>query len=153
MTAPIANLSRRLRASNGVLVDTNILLDIATRDPEWSAWSEAALSECAEQSTLVINPIVYAELSIGFSTIEALDAALPRGLYHREPLPYEAGFLAGKAFLMYRRRGGARNTTLPDFYIGAHAAIANLAVLTRDEARFETYFPKLEILSPAKEPQ
>lgn len=151
MTSEIANWTRRLRACKGVLVDANVLLDIATADARWSAWSERALCECAEQTALVINPIVYAEVSIGYSTIEALDAALPRGLYRREPLPWEAGFLAGKAFLIYRRRGGERKTPLPDFYIGAHAAIANLAVLTRDRARFQTYFPKLEILSPARE--
>jgi predicted nucleic acid-binding protein len=94
----------------------------------------------------VINPIIYAEVSVGYSTIEALDAALPRAVYQREPLPWEAGFLTGKSFLTYRRRGGFRQAPLPDFYIGA--AVGNLALLTRDAARYETYFPTVEIISP-----
>lgn len=129
-------------------MDSNILLDIATNDPKWSAWSGNALAECAEQSTLVINPIIYAEVSIGYATIEALNAALPPSLYERASLPWEAGFLTGKCFLAYRRRGGIRNTPLPDFYIGAHAAIEGLALLTRDAERYQTYFPKVEVLSP-----
>jgi len=141
----------RLRNCRGVLVDSNILLDIATGDAKWSAWSGGALAECSEHATLVINPIVYAEVSIGFTTIEALNAALPVGLYQRDSLPWEAGFLAGKCFLAYRRRGGQRTSPMPDFYIGAHAAIEHLAVLTRDVARFQTYFPKVEILSPAED--
>ena len=100
----------------------------------------------------MVNPIIYAEVSVGFSTIEALNAALPTSIYQRAPLPWEAGFLAGKSFLAYRKRGGARNTPLPDFYIGAHAAIEGLALLTRDAARYQTYFPKIEILSPSKDP-
>jgi predicted nucleic acid-binding protein len=102
----------------------------------------------AEQTTLIINPIIYAEVSIRYTTIEALDAALPSVLYQREALPWNAGFLAGKCFVLYRRRGGFRNSPLPDFYIGAHAAVGHLAVLTRDATRYATYFPKLEILSP-----
>ena len=142
------NLSARLRNCRGVLVDSNVLLDIATNDEKWAEWSENALAECAEHSTLIINPIIYAEVSVGFFTIEALDAALSRAVYEREPLPREAGFLAGKCFLTYRRRGGPRQTPLPDFYIGAHAAIGNLALLTRDAAMYQTYFPKVEIVSP-----
>jgi predicted nucleic acid-binding protein len=129
-------------------VDSNILLDIATNDAKWSAWSEGALAECSEHTNLVINPIVYAEVSIGFRTIETLNAALPANLYRREPLPWEAGFLAGKCFLAYRKRGGQKTSPMPDFYIGAHAAIEGLALLTRDAARFQTYFPRLELLSP-----
>jgi predicted nucleic acid-binding protein len=144
-------LAARLRNCQGVLVDSNIILDIATNDPKWGEWSGSALSECAEHTALVINPIIYAEVSIGYTTIEALNSALPSNLYQREPLPWEAGFLAGKCFLLYRRRGGSRNTPMPDFYIGAHAAIEHLALLTRDAARFQTYFPKLEILSPPKD--
>jgi predicted nucleic acid-binding protein len=104
------------------MVDSNVLLDVATNDPDWGHWSGRALAEVAEQAALIINPIVYAEVSIGYTTIEALDAALPATLYQREPLPWEAGFLAGKSFLLYRRRGGSRTSPLPDFYIGAHAA-------------------------------
>jgi predicted nucleic acid-binding protein len=133
-----------------VLVDSNVLIDIATNDPEWSGWSERALADCAEHLTLFIDPIIYSEVSIRYTTIEALDAALPPALYQREPLPWEAGFLAGKCFLRYRRGGGGRRSPLPDFYIGAHAAIGGLALLTRDAARYRSYFPKLEILAPDK---
>lgn len=150
MKSALTGLPTRLRNCRGVLVDSNILLDIATNDAKWSGWSGSALAECSEHATLIVNPIIYAEVSIGYTTIEALDAALPSGLYQRNPLPWEAGFLAGKCFLAYRRRGGQRNTPLPDFYIGAHAAIEHLALLTRDVARFQTYFPKVEILSPSK---
>lgn len=133
----------------GVLVDSNVLLDIATNDPQWAAWSGQALAECAEYTALVINPIVYAKVSIGFRTIEALNAALPSRTYERAPLPWEAGFLAAKCFLAYRRRGGLRTALPPDFYIGAHAAIDRLAILTREGARYRAYFPKLEILAPS----
>jgi len=146
----IPTLQARLNACRGVLVDSNVLLDIATSDPNWSDWSGRALAECAEHTTLIINPIIYAEVSIGYTTIEALDAALPTTLYQREPLPWEAGFLAGKCFLLYRRRGGLRSSPLPDFYIGAHAAVGHLALLTRDAARFRSYFPTMEILAPTK---
>lgn len=139
----------RLRNFAGVLVDSNVLLDLATKDARWGDWSRRALAECADRTRLVINPIVYAEVSVGFATIEALNAALPSVLYAREALPWEAGFLAGKCFLTYRRSGGSRTAPLPDFYIGAHAAIQRLALLTRDASRFRTYFPSLEILAPA----
>ena len=150
MRPAIANLRARLSACRGVLVDSNVLLDIATNDPNWSGWSEKALAEVAEHTTLIINPIIYAEVSIGYSTIEALDAALPATLYQREALPWEAAFLAGKCFLLYRRRGGLRTSPLPDFYVGAHAAIGHLALLTRDAARYRSNFPKVEILAPMK---
>ena len=145
----IPDLQARLGARRGVLVDSNIILDVATNDPRWDDWSAGALSECAEYVELVLNPIIYAEVSIGYTTIEALDASLPAALYRREPLPWEAGFLAGKCFLLYRRRGGLKSSPLPDFYIGAHAAVAGLALLTRDAARYRSYFPRLEILAPA----
>jgi predicted nucleic acid-binding protein len=132
-----------------VLVDRNVLLDIATNDVNWKEWSQNTLAACAEQATLIINPIVYAEVSIGYTTIEALDAALAPTLYQREPLPCEAGFLAGKCFLRYRRKGGVRTSPLPDFYIGAHVAIGRLAILTRDVGRYRTYFPTVEVLAPA----
>ena len=150
MTQAILNFPARLRACRGALVDSNVLLDIATNDQAWVEWSARALSEAAEHTTLIINPIIYAEVSIGYTTIEALDAALPATLYEREPLPWEAGFLAGKCFLRYRRRGGSRTSPLPDFYIGAHAAIGHLALLTRDAARYRSYFPTIEILAPTK---
>lgn len=147
----LRNLGTRLGPCCGVLVDSNVLLDIATGDPKWATWSSQALAECAEYATLLINPIIYAEVSIGFQTIEALNEALPSGIFERVPLPWEAGFLAGKCFLAYRRRGGEKLFPLPDFYIGAHAAIEQLAILTRDAARYRTYFPKLEVLAPAKD--
>src|SRR5262249_49391082 len=127
-----SEFTTRLKACRGVLVDSNVLLDITTNDPNWSEWSSRALAEFAERTVLVINPIIYAEVSIGFSTIEALDIALPLKFYQREPLPWEAGFLAGKCFVEYRRRGGVRKAPLPDFHIGAHAAIRQLGLLTRD---------------------
>jgi hypothetical protein len=148
MTPAITGLPDRLGGCRGVLVDSNVLLDVATDDPDWGGWSARALAEAAEHTILVINPIIYAEVSVGYSTIEALDAAFPVALYRREPLPWEAGFLAGKSFLLYRRRGGLRTSPLPDFYVGAHAAIGRLALLTRDEARYRSYFPKVEILAP-----
>jgi predicted nucleic acid-binding protein len=131
-----------------VLVDSNVLLDIATNDPHWCGWSERALAECAGHAELVINPIIYAEVSIGFTTIEALDAALPAALYRREALPWEAAFLAGKCFLAYRRRGGRRRSTLPDFFIGAHAAVTRMGLLTRDAGRYRTYFPTVKLITP-----
>ena len=129
-------------------MDSNILLDVATDDARWSRWSAQALVECAELVNLIVNPIIYAEISIGYATIEALEAALPVNFYQREALPWEAGFLAGKCFVAYRRRGGVREAPLPAFYIGAHAAIERLALLTRDVSVYRTYFPKLEVLSP-----
>jgi predicted nucleic acid-binding protein len=149
VTQALTGLRARLVRSRGVLVDSNVLLDVATNDPAWGDWSARALSEAAEHTTLIINPIIYAEVSIGYTTIEALDAALPATLYQRESLPWESGFLAGKSFLLYRRRGGSRTSPLPDFYIGAHAAIGRLALLTRDSARYRSYFPTVEILAPA----
>ncbi len=148
MTPALPSLRARLRDCHGALVDSNVLLDVATEDPNWGDWSARALAECAEHTALVINPIVYAEVSIGFAGIEAMDEALPAGLYRRESLPWEAAFLAGKCFLLYRRRGGLRRSPLPDFYIGAHAAVRGLALLTRDAGRYRGYFPKLEILAP-----
>lgn len=131
-----------------VLVDSNVLLDVATLDPQWSDWSTAALERAADTAVLVINPLVYAEVSIGFERIEELEQALPAALFRRDVLPYEAAFLAGKAFLDYRRRGGRRSSPLPDFYIGAHAAIAGFRLLTRDASRYRTYFPTVRLIAP-----
>jgi hypothetical protein len=131
-----------------VLVDSNVLLDIATHDPRWSSWSSVNLERAADESILVINALIYAEVSIGFDSIEALEEALPTDLYRREPLPYEAAYLAGKAFLAYRRAGGERRSTLPDFYIGAHAAVAGYRLLTRDATRYRASFPMLELITP-----
>jgi hypothetical protein len=133
---------------SGVLVDSNILLDVLTEDPKWFEWSSTQLARCADSNLLAINPIIYAEVSVGFSTIEELEEALPPRTFERLPLPWEAAFLAGKCFMKYRRRKGARRSPLPDFYIGAHAAVAGLALLTRDATRYRTYFPKLRIIAP-----
>jgi predicted nucleic acid-binding protein len=130
------------------LVDSNVLLDVLTEDARWFAWSSEALARRAGNSALVINPIIYAEVSIGFARIEELDEALNTAGFERRPLPWEAAFLAGRCSQRYRRRGGAQTSTLPDFYIGAHAAVSGLALLTRDAARYRTYFPRLEVISP-----
>jgi predicted nucleic acid-binding protein len=144
----LENLVPRLRGRRGVLVDSNVFIDIGTEDSEWGEWSESALRECSELVNLYVNPIIYAEISVNVATLEELNAAIPSSIYLREDLPWEAGFLAAKAFSAYRRKGGPRTSLLPDFYIGAHAAIGNLALLTRDAARFQSYFPRLEILAP-----
>ena len=132
----------------GVLVDSNVLLDVLTEDAVWYEWSSSALERCASESTLYVNPIIYAEVSIGFDRIEDLEAALPDDMFRRLPLPPEAAFLAGKAFVRYRRRGGERTSTLPDFFIGAHAAVSGLRLLTRDGQRYKTYFPTVGFVSP-----
>ena len=131
-----------------VLVDSNVLLDVLTEDPEWFDWSSAALASLAERRILRINPIVFAEVSVGFERIEELEQALPRESIRRTALPWEAGFLAGKCFVLYRKAGGARQSPLPDFYVGAHAAVSGMTLLTRDASRYRTYFPKLEIVAP-----
>lgn len=131
-----------------VLVDANVLLDILTEDPTWFEWSAATLEHCAAEGQLCINPIIYAEVSVGFERIETLDEALVPADFTRLPLPWEAGFLAGIAFLRYRCAKGARRSPLPDFYIGAHAAIAGLPLLTRDVRRYKTYYPQLDLICP-----
>lgn len=130
-------------------MDSSVVLDVLTDDSVWADWSARALAEARDRGRLVINPLVYAEVSVGFDRIEDLDQAVPGDDFDREPLPYEAGFLAGKAFLTYRRRGGTRRSPLPDFYIGAHAAVRGYRLLARDVARYRTYFPSVEIVSPA----
>ena len=117
-------------------------------DGPWLAWSAAALAAAADRAKLVVNPIIYAELSVGYDSAEALEAELPASAFEREDIPYEAAFLAGKAFLDYRRRGGLRRSPLPDFFIGAHAAVAGHTLLTRDSRRYRTYFPRLALISP-----
>ena len=131
----------------GTLVDTNVLLDVLTDDPTWALWSSEALVAAAESGPLWINPIFYAEVSVRFSRIEDLEEARPADDYRRAQLPWEAAFLAGKAFVQYRRRGGAKTSTLPDFYIGSHAAVADMALLTRDGTRYQTYFPTVTLIT------
>jgi predicted nucleic acid-binding protein len=129
-----------------VLVDSNVLLDIFTEDATWLSWSSGKVAEHAENDVLAINPIIYAEVSPRFSQIEELDDALSD--FSRLALPWEAGFLAGRCFLQYRQRGGARRSPLPDFYIGAHASVSGLTLLTRAPVRYRTYFPRLSLISP-----
>lgn len=131
-----------------VLIDANVLLDVMTEDARWLAWSAEAIERAADRHRLVINPVIYAEVSIRYSRIEELDAALPKTMFDSELIPYEAAFLASKSFLDYRRRGGARQSPLPDFFIPAHAAVAGCLLMTRDAARYRTYFPKLSLISP-----
>jgi predicted nucleic acid-binding protein len=130
------------------LVDSNIILDVATNDPTWAEWSSMALETAANESVLAINALIYAEVSIGYERVEELELAIPSTIFRREPLPYEAAFLAGKAFLQYRRRGGLRGSPLPDFYIGAHAAVSDFRILTRDQRRYRTYFPTVDLIVP-----
>lgn len=130
------------------LVDSNVLLDVITDDINWSKWSGGALAGARNAGLLVINQIVYAEVSVQYARLEELDAALPAAEFLREDLPYTAGFLAGKAYLAYRRRGGTRRSPIPDFYIGAHAAVCGYQLLTRDASRYRTYFPTLVVVAP-----
>jgi predicted nucleic acid-binding protein len=130
------------------LVDSNVLIDVLDRDPHWEAWSHEAMVEALEEGPLFINPIAYAEVSVGFPTAEQCDEALSKRWVERIPMPWPAAFLAGKAFFDYRRSGGARLSPLPDFFIGAHAAVDGLRLLTRDTSRFRTYFPTVKLIAP-----
>jgi predicted nucleic acid-binding protein len=131
-----------------VLVDSNVLLDVFQPNATWYEWSAERIVQCATYGRLVINHVVFAEVSVGFSSIETLDDKLPPSLYERAHLPWEAAFLAGKAFTEYRRAGGARRSPLPDFFIGAHAAVTGMSLLTRDTVRYRTYFPTVELIAP-----
>jgi len=133
------------------LANSDVLLDLVTDDPKWGQWSAEALSRAAGESTLAINPLIFAEVSIRFGTVEELEQLLPSAEFDRLELPYAAAFLAGKAFLSYRRRGGQRSAPLADFFIGAHAAVAGLRLLTRDARRYRTYFPTVELIAPGVE--
>jgi predicted nucleic acid-binding protein len=133
-----------------VLVDTNVLLDVVQDDSVWASWSQQQLAAAALRGKLCINGVIYAELSIAFQRIEELEAVLAEGEFLLEPIPREALFLAGKAFVSYRRRRGARRTgVLPDFFVGAHAAVAGMPLLTRDARRYASYFPTVELIRPA----
>lgn len=131
-----------------VFIDSCVLLDIFTEDPTWFEWSAAALEKAADEGALVINAVVYAEISVRFERIEALDVVLASNGFDLRSIPREAAFLAGKTFLQYRRAGGRKVAPLPDFLIGAHAAVERLPLLTRDERRFRTKFPSLHLISP-----
>jgi len=132
----------------GTLVDSNVLLDVFTEDEEWFDWSAAMVEKAAGDGPLYINPIIYAEVAVRFDRVEALDDALPLAFYRRADLPWAAGFLAGHAYLKYRRRGGVRRSPMADFYIGAHAAVAGLTLLTRDARRYRAHFPSVRLIAP-----
>jgi predicted nucleic acid-binding protein len=131
-----------------LLVDTNVLVDVLQNDPQWADWSIAQMRAQARLHALVINPIIYAEISLSFSTLEALDDVLTTLALEWREIPRPALFLAAKASALYRRRGGSSQQVLPYFFIGAHAAVEGWPLLTRDASRFRTYFPTLEVLAP-----
>lgn len=131
-----------------MLVDTNVLVDVLQNDPQWADWSMAQLQAQSKVHRLSINPIIYAELSLTFSTVEAMDAVISRMEMDLLDIPKPALFLAGKAFVQYRRGGGARTNVLADFFIGAHAAVSGLPVLTRDTRRYQSYFPSINLVTP-----
>ncbi len=132
----------------GVLVDSNIILDVFLNDLKWGDWSESKLDEYSDQTSLYINSIIYSEISIGFELIEDLESAISKAGFHMLEIPKEALFLAGKAYVKYKRRRGAKRTLLPDFFIGAQAAVMNLNLLTRDISRYQSYFPTVKIIAP-----
>jgi predicted nucleic acid-binding protein len=133
---------------NATLVDSNVLLDLFTGDARWEGWSAERLAEALDQGPVVINQVVYGEVSHAFSTVEALDAVLTSDRFVRANLPWAAAFLAARSFRTYKARGGTRRSTLPDFFIGAHAAVLGLRLLTRDAARYRTYFPTVDLIAP-----
>ena len=130
------------------LVDSNVIIDLASEDGEWFEWSAAMLERAGSQGRLVINPIIYAEVAAAYVSIDEADAAMPPAYFVREALPWASAFIAGRAFVAYRKRSGQKRSPLPDFFIGAHAAIAGYTLLTRDGTRYRTYFPKLRIIAP-----
>jgi predicted nucleic acid-binding protein len=132
-----------------VLVDTNVLLDVLQNDPKWADWSQGQLESASLTDSLAINAVIYSELSMAFKRIEELEAVLSEASLSVEPIPREALFLAGKAFLTYQRsRKGTKQSVLPDFYIGAHAAVSELAILTREVSRYRSHFPTVKLITP-----
>jgi len=132
----------------GILVDSNVILDVFLDDLNWADWSEAKLEEYSYSSSLYINSIIYSEISIGFELIEDLENAVGKAGFQLLEIPKEALFLAGKAFLKYKKRKGVKRTPLPDFFIGAQAAVLNLDLLTRDISRYQSYFPTVKLIAP-----
>jgi len=132
----------------GVLIDSNIVLDVFLNDPKWADWSESKLDEYDQLGALYINSIVYSEISIGFERIEDLESAIAKAGFKMLEIPKEALFLAGKAYLKYKKRKGTKRTPLPDFYIGAQAAVFNLDLITRDVSRYKRYFPTVKLITP-----
>lgn len=134
----------------GFLVDSCVLLDLFTDDPVWADWSENILDKCSKKDTLYINSIIYAEVSVGFNKIEEVEAALEQLGVEWMDIPREALFLAGKAFLSYRKNKGTKISRLPDFFIGAHAAISHFNLITRDVTKYRQYFPQVKLIAPEK---
>jgi predicted nucleic acid-binding protein len=134
------------------LLDTNVLIDIAVRDPHWLRWSRARVEDARRSGSVVINPIIYAEFSTRYEAIDAVDVVLPADAFRREALPFEAAFAAARAFAFYRLRGGKREKVLPDFFIGAHAAVRGYPLLTRDPAGYRDYFPGVVLITPETHP-
>jgi len=132
----------------GVLVDSNIILDVFLNDLEWADWSESKLEKYSVQTSLYINSIIYSEISIGFELIEDLESAISKAGFQLLEIPKEALFLAGKAYVKYKRRKGVKRTPLPDFFIGAQAAVLDLELLTRDVSRYQSYFPTVKLITP-----
>ena len=133
---------------SSTLIDSNVLIDLFDEESEWREWSDAMVHAAGKRGDVVINPLIFAEVSAGYDSFEEVDALLSVPFFKREPLPWEAAFLAGRAFWLYRQRGGTRTSPLPDFYIGAHAAVAGHTLLTRDARRYRHYFPRLRIVAP-----
>ena len=133
---------------HGTLVDSCILIDVLADDPRWADWSLEQLERAGQQAPLVINPLILAEVSPRFERVADLEAALAGLPLVRQPLPWDAAFLAGQAFKVYRLGRGAKTSPMPDFYIGAHALVENLQLLTRDAPRYRSYFPRLRIIAP-----
>ncbi len=132
----------------GLLVDSNVILDIFLDDPKWADWSESVLANYSDHTRLYINAIIYTEVSVGFKKIEELELALHKGGFQMLEIPREALFLAGKVYLKYKRGKGTKKSPLPDFYIGAQAAVLDLDLITRDDGRYRTYFPTVGIICP-----
>jgi predicted nucleic acid-binding protein len=132
----------------GILVDSNVILDVFLNDLKWADWSESKLDEYSYHTSLYINSIIYSEISIGFKLIEDLESAMARSGFQLLEIPKEALFLAGKAYIKYKRRKGVKRTPLPDFFIGAQAAVLNLDLLTRDVSRYQSYFPTVKLIAP-----
>lgn len=131
-----------------VLVDSNVIIDLADRKSRWYRWSAEAIRRVVAESHLVVNPVIYAEVSAGYDQIVDVERVFPRYLFHREDVPYPAAFYAGHCYEAYRRRGGLKRSPLPDFFIGAHAAVAGYRLLTRDARRYRTYFPGIGLIAP-----
>lgn len=131
-----------------IIIDSNVILDVVSQDPVWFEWSSSKIKEHSSRDVFIVNSIIYAEVSIGYNRIEEIEDLFTTSYFVREPIPWEACFLAGKCFLQYRKKGGTRTSPLPDFFIGSHALVRGYPLLTRDAARYKTYFPKLHLITP-----